>query len=546
MTRIAFIGGGPKTLFALLELKERCSEAVAKSLHVEVFDPYPPGAGRVWQAGQPKVLRLNVAARIVDAGLSPGSEPFADWVARVEPQYGAERYPPRAVVGRYLQEQFELLARTARFKLTHVPAQALGVARAGQQWEVHSEAGNGSYDEVVLATGHGLASDRSGTKLASACNRDPLIGQYLELGEETIPAGSHVLIRGAALTAYDVVLLLTEGRGGRWDELEGPNGRSLRYVPAGREPAKITMASLSALPMDPKAEQVPEPILSCIDSYRPTLREWGRSLAACPDGAGAGYNEMWRILLSCAVECARLYQSPVTPLALWRTALTGRPRYDPGCESAQENGSRSAAEHIRTSIAVNRQHAAPSTQWLWARVWSGLYPEVVQAVSRAHWQPAQSRVFRRVSKQLERMAFGPPEHTALKMLALFDSGLLEQGRFTLPPPQNTVLVNAVTPSAGVLTAPSPEGQAMSPLIGGLLAAGEIFVRQGERGLLTDEDGTCIDAQGNRNESLAALGRPTEGPTLGHDTLNRTLHTEHRAWAQRIARQRVPEHVGKRS
>ena len=53
MTRIAFIGGGPKTLFALLELHERCSGAAGRNLHVDVFDPYPPGAGRVWQAGSP-------------------------------------------------------------------------------------------------------------------------------------------------------------------------------------------------------------------------------------------------------------------------------------------------------------------------------------------------------------------------------------------------------------------------------------------------------------------------------------------------------------
>lgn len=550
MTRIAFIGGGPKSLFALLELHERCSAAVAEALHVDVFDPYPPGSGRVWQQGQPEALRLNVAAGIIEAGCSPGTEKFSDWAQRVEPRYRSERYPPRAVMGRYLQEQFRQLSNTARFGLVHVPARVTGVARAGERWEVSSSAGNGFYDEVVLATGHGLPGEPTATRLVSACNEGPLVGQYLELGEEAIPPGSQVLIRGAALTAYDAVLLLTEGRGGQWAEVEGPAGPALRYVPTGREPAKITMGSRSALPMDPKAEQVPEAIGPCIDAYREPVLQWGAGLARDPESPGAGYAGLWRILLSCTLDCAQLCQVPATPLGLWRTALTGHPEHAAtpghGDGAGRGHGTSPAAEYIRRSVAVNRQHAAPSTQWLWARVWSGLYPEMVQAVSRVRWQPAQARLFRRVAKQLERITFGPPESTALKLLALFDSGLLDQGLFPPSPPPGTVTIDAVTTPSGALTAAAPHGRAMSPVIGGLLAAGEVMVREAERGLLTDQDGTCIDQWGNRNESLTAIGRPTEGPTLGHDTLNRTLHTEPRYWAQRIARQRMPQRLGEPS
>lgn len=540
MTRIAFIGGGPKALFALLELENNSSTEDPAGLRIDVYDPYPAGAGRVWQSTQPLALRLNVSARLLDSGSPPGSGSFTEWVSRAEPHYGNEVYPPRAIVGKYLQEQFGRLNQMAPFALTHIPVRATAVVRTGDQWEVSSQAGTCFYDEVVLATGHGLPGDRSGTELPWACNQAPLIGQYLALEEETIPAKSHVLIRGAALTAYDVVLLLTEGRGGQWEETEKNGGVWLRYVPTGREPAKITMASGSALPMLPKSEHLPEPIRSCIDSYRQPLREWGSSLASNSSGTGEKSTNMWRILLACALECAQLMGSPVTPLALWRTALTGDPgniRHD---ESARQTHTDSAANSIRHSIAVNRHRARPDTSWLWARVWSGLYPEVVQAVSRVSWSPASSRMFQRISKQFERLSFGPPELTALKMLALFDTGLLEQDRFPESPPLNAILVNAVTPPAGVLTSAAPEGQAMSPVIGGLLAAGEITVRPGERGLLTDVDGTCLDVHGHRNESLAALGRPTEGPTLGHDTLNRTLHTEHRAWAQRIARLRAHE------
>ncbi len=538
MTRIAFIGGGPKALFALLELNDRCSPGGSEGPVVDVFDPYPPGAGRVWQAGQPRHVRLNVAAGIIDATSAEGDGSFASWVARVEPRYGTEPYPPRAVVGRYLQERFRTLAETANFPLAHVPARVTGVARAGDQWEVASDAGTGFYDEVVLATGHGLPGEAPGPRLAGARNPEALIGDYGALGEAAVPAGSTVLVRGAALTAYDAVLMLTEGRGGHWMPIEGAGGPTLCYVPAGREPGKITMGSLSNLPMEPKPAQVPETINRCLDAYRDQVLAWGAGLASGPGGPGARYTGLFGVLLTCAMECAQLSGAPATPLALWRTALTGRA--EPG------RGTETAAEHLRRSIAMNRGHTVPGTEWIWGRVWSGLYPQLVRAVCRVRWDPAQARVFRRVARSLERLAFGPPEITALKLLALFDSGLLEQGVFPPHQPAGTLVIDAVTPPPGVLAAPAPGGAAFSPVMAGLLAAGEVTVRAGETGLLTDTDGTCLDARGNRNESLAALGRPTEGPTLGHDTLNRSLHDEPVRWARRIARQRLPQHLGERT
>lgn len=540
MRRIAFIGAGPKALFALLELQERYPGVAAADLRIDVYDPYPPGAGRVWQAGQPAELRLNVPARIVDAFSAslPGSETFAHWVARVEPRYATEQYPPRAVVGRYLCGQFGLLAQSAGFTLLHVRARVTEVVRAGDQWEVTGDGVCRSYDHVVLATGHGLPGDGAETMGAPACNRKPLIGRYTSLAERKIPPGSEVLIRGAALTAYDAVLLLTEGRGGRWKGFDGTGSPWLEYLPSGREPARITMASRSALPMDPKPGQVPAAIGTCLDGYRESIRRWGRDLTEGPQGPVAGYAGLWRILLACAGECAMLCGAPATPLELWRTALTGR--------GTGASGAEPGAEHLRRSIGVNRGRAVPGTAWLWARVWSGLYPEIVQAVSRVPFRPAACREFARVSRSLERMAFGPPEGTALKLLALFEAGLLEQRPFPAKLPKNTILVDAVTPPAGVLAAPAPAGEPMSPLFAALLSAGEVSVREAERGLLTDPDGTCIDIHGNRNESLFALGRPTEGPTLGHDTLNRALHDEPRLWAQHIIACCLPQHLGERT
>ncbi|NQD42871.1 FAD/NAD(P)-binding protein, partial [Glutamicibacter halophytocola] len=78
MMRIAMIGGGPKCLFALLELNDALAGEEAGLVQVDVYDPYPPGAGRVWNTGQPRELRLNVNSRIIDASSSLCAQTFND------------------------------------------------------------------------------------------------------------------------------------------------------------------------------------------------------------------------------------------------------------------------------------------------------------------------------------------------------------------------------------------------------------------------------------------------------------------------------------
>lgn len=102
------------------------------------------------------------------------------------------------------------------------------------------------------------------------------------------------------------------------------------------------------------------------------------------------------------------------------------------------------------------------------------------------------------------------------------------------------IVPAVTQPAGVLTHPRPwEGDtptptdAPDPLWRSLLTNGDVTVRPGERGILTDHTTTCINANGTPTHGLHALGRPTEDPIIGHDTLNHTLHGDCAAWAATI-------------
>ncbi|MHA7304195.1 FAD/NAD(P)-binding protein [Arthrobacter sp. TMN-49] len=535
MIRLAVIGGGPKSLFALLALHERLTVAAAKHITVEVFDPLPPGSGSVWRREQAEVLRLNVNMGIVDASSSLSSENFSAWVTRVAPEWSGEKYPPRVLVGQYLREQFRLLARHGNMKVVHAPFAVTGVERRGSQWQVRGSFGERHYDEVLLATGHGLADAVPAEPLPGTVNQHALIGDYSALTQEDIPAESTVWIRGAALTAYDVALLLTEGRGGSWQPPGGDcrGGAGLHYVASGREPRRMIFSSRSGSLMYPKSEAVPEQISACVEQHKLRLREWGRQVReVVPDG-GVGLAGMWTVLLQCALQCAQLMGSTETALSLWRTATTGRAT-DPRIDAGTLPRPVTASDHLRHSLAVNRMASPVTTAWLWARVWSGLYAEVVLVMDRLPRSTRAWTQFVRIAGNLERFAFGPPELTARKLVALFDTGMLHLATPGESPPREAVLVDAVTPGPGSLHRAAPGGHPNSDVVSALLQDGQVSIRAGDRGLLTEPDGTALASDGSRNESLAALGRPTEDPTLGHDTLNRALHGEYTLWARRVA------------
>lgn len=538
MIRLAVIGGGPKSLFALLALHDALPATAARELAVDVYDPLPPGSGSVWRENQPEVLRLNVSAHIVDASSTLSAESFDLWVNRVSPHLSGEKYPPRALVGRYLQEQFQLMCQFGNMSLAHLPFVVTTIEREGQKWRINGSFGVRHYDEVLLATGHGLAHTTVPKPLAAALNSSPLIGDYSSVSEVAIDAKSTVWVRGAALTAYDVALLLTEGRGGTWQRSEENAGdpKQIQYVASGGEPRKIIFYSPSGRLMDPKTEIVPAGVLACIQQYQGLLRQWGRD-AHDPGCEVVPLNKMWVLLLHCAQECAQLMDSSVSALTLWRTAFMGlsvEATLDPPIPAKTFT----AAESLRNSLAVNHLEAPVTTGWLWARVWSGLYAELVAALDRVPRSTREWKRFRRVAHNLEKFTFGPPELTARKMVALFDAGILHvaaphESLPQEPLPQGTVLIDAVTPGPGALQSPAPEGRPHNELVETLLQNGAVSVRAGDRGLRTDLDGTCLAQDGSRSESLAALGRPTEDPTLGHDTLNRSLHREYGGWAHRL-------------
>ncbi|MEV4949015.1 FAD/NAD(P)-binding protein [Streptomyces sp. NPDC053755] len=270
---IAVIGSGPRGLSVLERLacrlvQERRDE---RRVRIHLIDNTEIGAGRVWRTDQDPWFTMNtVVSQITmysgdsDGGPArPGAGPsLGQWLAataapgQVPP--GPNDYATRAQYGHYLKAVYhsivaalpagvELIARKAA--VTALRPQSDGTFLL----DLDGGAGTLAVDRVALTTGHPRnAADSFDAAMEHFAARHPQV-HYLRgdsaadmpLGEETIPAGSTVAIRGLGLSFYDVMLSLTVGRGGVF---KAAADGTYAYVPSGREP-HIVAGSRSGLPI---------------------------------------------------------------------------------------------------------------------------------------------------------------------------------------------------------------------------------------------------------------------------------------------------------
>ena len=511
---LIIVGGGPRALYALADLEEVLADRDPHPrgpLHVTVVEPGTPGAGAVWEPSQPGHLMMNVHHRIVDATCPSVPLTLAQWQER---EGSTETFPARALAGRYLAWAFGRLAASPWLDVTHMPATVTHVRREDGLWVCQTADAVGAVaalraPRVLLATGHA-----GGAGLDHAAIASPVTGPR---------PGARVTVQGAALTAFDVVLDLTAGRGGTW----AGDGPDLRYVPSGDEPAQITLVSRSGEPMLPKPVSVPTSVTAAVRART------GRWLPdAVPDDA------WWDVLADAAVAAALEAGERVTHHELWERLTQATAR---GVAGADGTGEDPAARWERDAArALGDVDGDPA--WWWGRAWAAGYADVVRSLERGPRDGETWTRWRARAAALERWAFGPPLATHTRLMALREAGLLTvvvPGAAGLDAASGEDLIDAFTRGPGVLDAPLEQTTAIATDRApwdGLVAAGEVSVREGERGVLTARDGACLRADGTVNAGLAALGRPTEDPVIGHDSLQRHLHDDSRRWAQALVRE----------
>ncbi|MEU3605531.1 FAD/NAD(P)-binding protein [Streptomyces sp. NPDC035033] len=273
---LVVVGAGPRATGLLERIAANAPELWRgdREVRIHLVDPHPPGPGRIWRHEQSPLLRMNSMAEDVtlftdetstlDGPVRPGPS-LAEWAAQFadprNPRFApyaepADRqvlaelrtltgtdFPTRRAQGAYLDWVFrrvlaELPAsvtvtwhRTTATSVTGPPDGPQHVHLADRATPLRA-------DLVVLAQGH-LASAPGPAHRARAAfaRRHGLFHLPPDFSADAdlsaLRPGEHVVLRGFGLAFIDLMVLLTEGRGGAYRT--EPDG-TLTYLPSGREP----------------------------------------------------------------------------------------------------------------------------------------------------------------------------------------------------------------------------------------------------------------------------------------------------------------------
>ncbi len=263
-TTLVFVGGGPRTVGLLERLAANSTGALHPGpVDVHIVDPYPAGGGRIWRAEQSGLLWMNSMARDVtiftdesvtcEGPIERGPD-LAEWVrgegrtvltaAGLGDQAAALR--PNDFAGRQIQSHY--LSWALRRAISRLPA---GVTVREHRTTAVDLTDTGEGQSVLLADGTVLPADvvvlaqgfldrdptREESGLIAAADRHGLTylppGYTADVDLSELRPGEPVLVRGFGLAFIDLMVLLGEGRGGRFsDNQDG----TLTYHPSGTEP----------------------------------------------------------------------------------------------------------------------------------------------------------------------------------------------------------------------------------------------------------------------------------------------------------------------
>jgi uncharacterized NAD(P)/FAD-binding protein YdhS len=261
---LCIVGAGPTAIGVLERLVANGAQlSDGRRLSVHLVDPHPPGGGRVWRAEQPSLLWAN--SLVADVTVLPDASvqvegPVGDgttlwqWVEQVgralpdEDPVAAEArrlaptsFPSRPLVNAYLGWVLEQVVAAARpWADVEVHATSAVDVRPGDE-RVDVVLADGDVvtaDAVVLAQGHLDAHptpvERATARRAAGAGLTYVpTGYTADLDLSRLEPGQDVLVRGAGLAFVDLMVLLTSGRGGTFDQDD--DGR-LVYRPSGAEP----------------------------------------------------------------------------------------------------------------------------------------------------------------------------------------------------------------------------------------------------------------------------------------------------------------------
>ncbi|MEU7179223.1 MULTISPECIES: FAD/NAD(P)-binding protein [Streptomyces] len=269
MTRpsVVIVGAGPRGTGLVERIAANAAELYGdRPLDLHLVDPHPPGGGRIWRHDQSPLLWMNSLAEDVtmftdetvrqEGPVRPGPS-LAAWARavrdggiRVAPglaadlaALGPQDFAARRLQSAYLSWVYErsvaaLPPRIAVHEHRRTAVRLAGARDGRQQVWLAGCPTPLVADLVVLTLGHLESTpppeQRALTAFADRHGLTHLPPAFTADSDLTaLRPGEPVLVRGFGLAFVDLMVLLTEGRGGSYTT--GAGGE-LTYRPSGREP----------------------------------------------------------------------------------------------------------------------------------------------------------------------------------------------------------------------------------------------------------------------------------------------------------------------
>ncbi|SFR05169.1 FAD/NAD(P)-binding protein [Poseidonocella sedimentorum] len=534
--RIALVGMGPRALGALEALAER-ARARGIRCAVDGFDPFAaPGAGPNFDPDESPICKLNIPLR--DIAIRPpessGVGRFADWS---KAGLGPDDFPTRAELGRYLCARYDDLLRQNVLDIRHLRHRITALSRRADGWYLTHGAGwLGPYDEVLLTLGQ--PPSRPDPQKADWAEH---VAQGAGALAEAYPArelavaarewaGKTVAIRGLALSAFDILRVLTCEQGGTFTE-EG-------YRASGREPARILPFSLNGQPPYPK------PLTETLDAcFAPLETETARFTAAIEEAASAASPEAARAALNAALipPMARILRSSST--AVDEAALHDWLAQEWAEPGSQQDETAGPEETLDRGIAMATGAAPPGIGYVLGQLWRKW-----QDPFRAGYNPAETpaetaEALVGFDEGLKRYSYGPPVASSRELRALIDAGLVRLDLAVDPEIEMTgsgwtlaksgnqeavsVMIDAVMPSPDPMTLDAP-------LVDELIDEGWVVRLSEALAAHTAADGGLIGAEGRDvPPGLCLLGRLALGSVIAVDSLHDCFGEASDRWARGV-------------
>ncbi|OLY75354.1 hypothetical protein AU074_24185 [Pseudomonas sp. ATCC PTA-122608] len=267
---IAVIGTGPRGVTVIERLVALLvHNGEKRPVDIYAIDATEVGCGQIWRTDQPDCLLMdNSIDEIAMFSGAPDDGParaghgpsMKQWIYSqvLEPagiHVGDVFYPARKVYGQYLKFVFQATQEQLPSHLRIIAIKSTVNALQKDQGIYRLQLDTGAQlpaNKVVLCTGHASQIPRPDQRqLQDFADRHPAL-TYIpaqpaaQMPLSTIAAGDRVGVLGLGLSFYDVLMMLTVGRGGVFTTL--PSNR-LQYLASGREPALIVAGSRSGVPI---------------------------------------------------------------------------------------------------------------------------------------------------------------------------------------------------------------------------------------------------------------------------------------------------------